>query len=82
MTEKFKEIIQNYDKQLFYNTDGSTEAYKLCIRHISSAMSAGVAKLENGYMVPYDVLYLVDLEKEKIEEVTVKVKVINLKFLS
>ena len=81
MTEIFIEKIKNYDEPLFYNTDGSTEAYKLCIRHLSAAMSAGVAKLEKGYMIPHDVLYLVDLEKESIEELREKVKVVDLVFL-
>ena len=81
MTEAFKEKIKNFKEPLFYNTEGSTEAYKLCIRHISAAMGAGVAKLEKGYMIPHDVLYLVDLEKESIEELREKVKVVDLVFL-
>jgi len=81
MTEAFREKIKNYDELLFYNSDGSTEAYKLCIRHISAAMSAGVAKLEKGYMIPHEILYLVDLEKETIYGTSKKIKVINLEFL-
>jgi len=81
MTKLFIEKIKNFKEPLFYNTEGSTEAYKLCIRHLSSAMSAGVAKLENGYMVPNNILYIVDLENETIEEVTHRVKVIDLEFL-
>jgi len=81
MTEAFKEKIKNHTQTLFYNSEGSTDAYKLCIRHISAAMSAGVARLENGYMIPHDVLYLVDLENEIIEEVLERVKVVDLVFL-
>jgi len=81
MTEVFIEKIKNYDEPLFYNTDGSTEAYKLCIIHLSAAMSAGVAKLEKGYMIPHDVLYLVDLEKEIVNRVSERIKVIDLEFL-
>jgi len=81
MTEAFKEKIKNFKEPLFYNTEGSTDAYKLCIRHLSSAMSAGVAKLEKGYMTPHDILYLVDLENEIIEEVKESVKVVDLVFL-
>ena len=81
MNEEFKEKIKNHTQALFYNSEGNTDAYKLCIRHISAAMSAGVARLENGYMIPHDVLYLVDLDREIIEEHTQKVKVVALEFL-
>ena len=81
MTEAFKEKIKNFKEPLFYNTEGSTEAYKLYIRHLSAAMGAGIARLENGYMTPHDVLYLVDLQNEIIEEVSERVKVVDLVFL-
>jgi len=42
MTEEFKEKIKAYEHPLFYNSTGSPEAYKLCVRHLFAAMSAGL----------------------------------------
>ena len=81
MTEKFKEEIRAYEYPLFYNSTGSTEAYKLCVRHLSSAMSTGVAILKNGYMHPKKTLHLVDLEYEKILRIEEKIKLIALEIL-
>ena len=81
MTEKFKKEIKDYPHPLFYNSTGSTEAYKLCIRHLSSAMSVGVATLKSGYMHPKEVLHLVDLENEKILRIEEKIKLIKLEVL-
>ena len=81
MTDNFKALIKNHEEPLFYNSTGSTDAYKLCIRHLSSAMSAGLAKLSNGYMFPNDVLHIVDLHAETIDLVTHKVKLIKLEVL-
>ena len=81
MTENFKALIKSHEEPLFYNSTGSTDAYKLCVRHLSSAMSAGLAKLSNGYMLPNDVLHIVDLERERITMVSQKVKVIKLEVL-
>jgi len=81
MTDNFRTIIRAYEEPLFYNSTGSTDAYKLCIRHLSSAMSAGKAKLSNGYMLPNDVLHIVNLENEKIDVITTKVKLIPLEIL-
>lgn len=44
-------------------------------------MSAGLAKLSNGYMFPNDVLHIVDLHAETIDLVTHKVKLIKLEVL-
>lgn len=81
MTDTFKSLIQAYEEPLFYNSTGSTDAYKLCVRHLSSAMSAGLAKLSNGYMLPNDVLHLIDLENENIVIIRDKVKLIKLEIL-
>ena len=82
MTEQFKDEIKAYAHPLFYNSTGSTEAYKLCVRHLSSAMSAGLATLESGYMYPKEVLHLVDLENEKIVETKEPIKLIKLEELA
>jgi len=81
MTENFRTLIQSYEEPLFYNSTGSTDAYKLCIRHLSAAMSAGKAKLLNGYMLPNDVLYIVNLENESIEVISRKIKLVQLEVL-
>lgn len=81
MTEEFKSRVKGYDKPLFYNSKGSTQAYKLCIRHLSAALNAGVAELSKGYMIPKDVLYLVDLEEERIDAVSSPIKLIKLESL-
>ena len=78
MTEKFKEEIKAYPHPLFYNSTGSTVAYKLYIRHLSGAMSAGLATLQSGYMHPKEMLHLVDLENEQILPTEEKVKLIKL----
>jgi len=82
MTEQFKDEIKAYAHPLFYNSTGSTEAYKLCIRHLFAAMSAGLARLEGGYMYPKEVLHLVDLEKEQIIVTKEPIKLIKLEELA
>jgi len=82
MTEQFKDEIKAYAHPLFYNSTGSTEAYKLCIRHLSAAMSAGSATLESGYMYPKEALHLVDLENEQIIVTKEPVKLIKLEELA
>jgi len=82
MTEQFKDEIKAYAHPLFYNSTGSTEAYKLCVRHLSAAMSAGLARLEGGYMYPKELLHLVDLENEKIVKTKEPIKLIKLEELA
>jgi hypothetical protein len=81
MSDDFKRLIQAYNEPLFYNSKGSTQAYKLCIRHLSASMNAGLSELSNGYMIPKDVLHVVNLEKEVIERVSKPIKLIKLKTL-
>ena len=81
MTEKFKEIIKNYPEPLFYNLTGSTVAYKLCIRHLSASVSAGLASMASGYIYPHDVLHIVDIEKETITTVKSEIKLVKLRGL-
>jgi len=81
MTQKFKEQIKAHEAPLFYNTTGSTEAYKLCIRHLSSSPFLGLAKLNGGFIYPNEVLYIVDLENETIEEVCEHIKLCKLEVL-
>ena len=82
MTNAFRAKIAAYTEPLFYNSTGNTEMYKLCVRHLSAAMSAGVAKLSNGYIIPNDVLHIVNEEEETIELVSTKIKLIPLEELA
>jgi hypothetical protein len=81
MTEIFKEKIKNSDKQLFYNTSGNPTAYKLNIRHLSASSFCGLAQLIDGYIFPKSNIYLVDLEKESIERIENRIKLIELEVL-
>jgi len=78
MSPAFQEQIQNFPHPLFYNSSGSPTAYKLGIRHLSAAPSAGVARRVGNSIYPNDVIYLVDLETQKIERVKERVKLIRL----
>ena len=82
MTEAFKNTLKNYPHPLFYNSEGSTVAYKLCIRHLSAAPFAGLASEASGYIYPKEALHLVDLERETIEVVEDEVKLVKMKNLS
>lgn len=81
MNETFKQTVKTYPHPLFYNTTGSPTAYKLCIRHLSAAPSAGLAKLNQGYIYPKEAIHLVNLETEKIEIITDKIQLIKLRSL-
>ena len=81
MNEKFKEQIKAHEEPLFYNTTGSTEAYKLCIRHLLASPLLGLAKLNGGFIYPNEILYVVDLENAKIEEVCEAIKLCKLEVL-
>jgi len=82
MTESFQERIKNYPHPLFYNSEGNTIAYKLCIRHLSAATFAGLAFEASGYIYPKECLHIVDLENEKIEVIRDEIKLIKMKTLS
>ena len=81
MTKEFKETIKSYPEPLFYNSTGNTTAYKLCIRHLSASVSAGLASMASGYIYPHDVLHIVDLEKEQIDIVKDAIKLLKLRAL-
>ena len=81
MTEIFKQTIKAYPHPLFYNTTGSPLAYKLCIRHLSASIFAGLASSASGYIYPHDELHLVDLDEEKIEIVKDEVRLVKLRGL-
>ena len=81
MTETFKKEIKNSNKQLFYNTSGNPKAYKLNIRHLSASSFCGLAQLIDGYIFPKSDIYIVDLEKETIELVEKRIKLVQLEVL-
>jgi len=79
MTKAFKDEIKNFPHPLFYNTIGSTTAYKLGIRHLGAAPMVGLATLSNtGFLYPKESIYLVDFENETIEAVKERVKLVVL----
>ena len=81
MTSSFKETLQSYSSPLFYNTTGSPLAYKLCIRHLSASVSAGLASMASGYIYPHDEVHIVNLENETIEIIKDGIKLVKLKAL-
>ncbi len=81
LSSKFLETIKSFDKPLFYNGRGSKEAYQLNIKHLSFAPVLGLAIRAGEYIYPKEALYLVDLENEKIEKITDKIKVTTLQSL-
>lgn len=81
MQAEFIRRIKNYEEPLFYNSEGSKKAYQLCIRHLSAATVSGFSTFEKGYVIPKDVLHLVNLETETIEIISEPIKLIKLKAL-
>lgn len=82
MKVSFIEKIQSYPHPLFYNTTGSTIAYKLCIRHLSACVSEGLAYKIGKYLHPYNELHILDVEKETIDIITSKIELKKLEILS
>jgi hypothetical protein len=81
MTEAFIQQIKAYKHPLFYNTSGSPMAYKLCIRHLSACVQSGLAYQYGETISPNVPLHIVNLDKEKIEIVEDKIKLVKLKVL-
>jgi len=79
MTEKFKESIKQHSQQLYYNSTGDPKAYKLSIPHLSFALQQRVAFMVGEFLHPKEPLYIVDLEKETIECIDEKIKLIKIK---
>ncbi len=78
--EKIKQLIDN-NIHLFYNGTGNPEAFKLCVKHISAAPSFSLAVETNGFIHPFDTLYIVDFENETIIETENPIEKTPLKFL-
>jgi hypothetical protein len=79
---EFISMVKNHKEPLFYNSEGDKKAYQLCIRHLSAATTFGLSTFSNGYVIPNDVLYIVDLEEEKIVPISNPIKLVRLKSLS
>lgn len=77
----FEKQIKTFPHPLFYNTKGSTVAYKLGILHLSAAPAAGLATQVGNSIYPKENLYLVDLETQSIMKVDTKIKLIKLESL-
>jgi len=78
ISETFIERIKNHSHPLFYNSKGSTRAYKLGIRHLSAAPLAGLATRQGNSIYPKEIIYLVDLDKQSIKAISNKIKLINI----
>jgi len=78
MTEQFKEQIKSYPYPLYYNSTGSSSAYKLSIPHLSFALQQKLAFMGGVFLYPKEPLHLVDLERETIEIITNKIELIHL----
>jgi len=71
MTEKFKNKILEYinieNKELFYNSNGNKNAFKLFVRHISYAEKLGYGKIKFDYLLLSKDILIVDFDSETIE---------------
>ena len=81
MNDSFKEEIRAYPYPLFYNTSGTPLAYKLSVRHLGASVTAGLASTASGFIYPHNELHLVNFDEEKIEVITERIKLIELKSL-
>ena len=78
ISKKFKNEIKEFKKDLFYNEEGNTDAYRLCVRHLSYAPTMGLGIILNKNFIPTNEIYLVDFKKEIIYELEDKIKLIQL----
>ena len=78
----FKNLIKDLNKgnDLFYNSEGNSEAFKLFVRHISFAENLNYGIMKNGYFYPNKEILLVDFDKQIISKINNKLKVKALKF--
>ena len=65
------EIAKGLEKELFYNSAGSKQAYQLGIKHISATEFLGFAlRLPNADLRITKDFLLVDFEKKEIIQIT------------
>ena len=81
MTEEFRETLLDYPHPLFYNTTGSTIAYKLCVKHLSFAPVLGLAQMAGATLYPKKALHIVDFDKERIDTIQECIELIKLRTL-
>jgi len=84
MTNEFKEIIikmRESGLDLFYNSEGNTEAYKLNVKHISAAKMFGYGTIMLNNFESNKLITLVDFENETISTGKLKCHVIRMKNL-
>ncbi len=81
MNKDFKKQITEHKEQLYYNSSGNVEAFRLGVRHLSAAIRDGNAFMVGGFVYPKQRLYIVDFKREIIEVVEDKIKLIELKVL-
>ncbi len=81
MNKDFKKQIKEHKEQLYYNSSGSVEAFRLGVRHLSAAIRDGRAFMAGGFVYPKQRLCIVDFEKEVIGFLEDKIKLVELKVL-
>jgi len=65
------EVAKGSEKELFYNSSGSKQAYQLGVKHISSAEFLGFAlRLPDADLRVTKEFLLVDFEKKEIIQIT------------
>jgi len=77
--EIIRRIKQN--ENLFYNSSGNVEAFKLYVRHLSYAPNINEGKRIGNIIIPNNTLILVDFDEEIIYEIDSEIKLIDLKNL-
>jgi len=82
ISEKFEKEIKNFKEDLFYNSSGNKNAYKLFVRHISYAPAMGIGIKIGDFFIPTKDVNIVDFENEKIIQTEDKIKIIPIKILT
>lgn len=82
--EKLIQKINEYKNQgidLFYNSKGNQNAYRLFVRHIGIAETFGYGKINQGILTPNKELHIVDFDKKEIIKTKENIKIIKLEAL-
>jgi len=79
ISKQFETEIKKYEEDLFYNTSGSIEAYRLFVRHLSYADVMNIGTKYKDVFTPYDKINIVDFENEEIIEVRDSITIIQIK---
>lgn len=74
---------KNNGINLFYNSEGNDQAYKLFVRHVGYAAALGYGKIKNEVLLLEKDIYIVDFDLKLIDLFLsgTEIKVISLKGL-